>query len=130
MLFPNSETNTACRRMVFSRSVSDSLSHTIRIRAPSGTAQLIAPTVLIAHLDSYAIYSPDVHVREAQCLEALFFKQDFVYSGQQVGVAIHPGIARLRAPRRVRLRVARRHLSSLNHSPGCICHCSGAPASL
>src|SRR5437899_2858250 len=61
-LFANSETNPACRRMVFSRSVSESLSQTIRIRAPSGTSQLIAPTVLIAHLDSYAIYSLDARL--------------------------------------------------------------------
>ena len=37
MLFVHSETNPASWRMVFSRSVSESSSQTIRIRTPSGT---------------------------------------------------------------------------------------------
>src|SRR6266478_9074355 len=48
MLFAHSETNPASWRMVFSRSVLNSSSQTIRIRAPSGTFNVQRERVLLS----------------------------------------------------------------------------------
>src|SRR5467141_1224268 len=48
MSFAHSETNPAFWRMVFSRSVSESSSQTIRIRAPSGTFNVKRERVLLS----------------------------------------------------------------------------------
>src|SRR2546426_8129361 len=48
MLFAHSDTNPAFWRMVFSRSVSESSSQTIRIRAPSGTFNIKPERVLLS----------------------------------------------------------------------------------
>src|SRR6266478_7476711 len=52
MLFAHSETNPAFWRMVFSCSVSESSSQTIRIRAPSGTFNVKRERVLLSPVDS------------------------------------------------------------------------------
>src|SRR6267143_5312702 len=52
MLFAHSETNPAFWRMVFSCSVSESSSQTIRTRAPSGTFNVKRERVLLSPVDS------------------------------------------------------------------------------